>query len=165
MTYRQGNINDLPQLKKLALTSWSRFKADLTEENWLLLKNSLKDDKTYTELLLKATCFVCENNAAEIIGMGFLVPHGNPTEIYDSSWCYIRFLTVDPNYSGKGIGKCLTKKCIQLAIDNNEKTIALHTSELMHNAMHIYESNGFKIVRELEPRLGKRYWLYTLEIG
>src|SRR5438105_6558724 len=117
MTYRKGNINDLSSLKKLALKSWGKFQHELTPANWQKLKGSLADDKTYTELLAKSYCLVCVNDVAEIIGMSFLVPHGNPTEIYKGSWCYLRFVTVDPNYSGQGIGKELTNKCIQYAKD------------------------------------------------
>jgi ribosomal protein S18 acetylase RimI-like enzyme len=72
---------------------------------------------------------------------------------------------VDPDYQGKGIAKMLTKKCIEHAIVLKEKTIALHTSEMMHAARHIYESAGFTILKEIEPRLGKRYWIYTLALN
>lgn len=36
--------------------------------------------------------------------------------------------------------------------------------EIMNNARHIYESLGFKIVREIDQRLGKRYWLCKLDL-
>ena len=117
------------------------------------------------DLFKKAYCLVCENNDAEIIGMAFLVPSGNPTEIYDRSWCSIRLISGHPDYGGKGIGRHLTEKCIEVAKNNNEQTIALHTSEIMNKARHIYESLGFKVFREIEPRLGKKYWLYKLEIN
>jgi len=119
----------------------------------------------YASLLEDSYCLVCENDTFEIIGMSFLVPHGNPTELYDEKWCYIRFVSVDPEYEGKGIGKQLTSRCIQTAKDNNEQTIALHTSEMMDKARHIYESLGFKILKEIAPRLGKKYWLYTLDLS
>jgi GNAT superfamily N-acetyltransferase len=35
----------------------------------------------------------------------------------------------------------------------------------MYVARHIYESLGFEIVKELKPRLGKKYWLYKLELN
>jgi len=93
------------------------------------------------------------------------VPNGNPTDIYLTEWCYIRFVSVDPDFRGKGIGKKLTNLCIEKAKENGEQTIALHTSELMDDARHIYESLGFEIVKEIAPRLGKRYWLYKLELN
>ena len=164
LTYRKGTRNDLNALKKLAVKSWEQFKPNLTNENWEKLYNSLTDERTYTELLEKSHCIVCTTDKDEIIGMAFLVPKGNPTEIYDSEWCYIRFLTVDPDFGGQGIGRKLTTNCIDTAKQHNEKAIALHTSELMDNARRIYESLGFEIVREIDQRLGKRYWLYKLDL-
>jgi len=54
--------------------------------------------------------------------------------------------------------------CIDFARSSDEKTVALHTSEYMNAARHIYESLGFRQIRELEPRYGKRYWIYKLEL-
>ena len=34
----------------------------------------------------------------------------------------------------------------------------------MGSARHIYEKMGFEILKEIEPRLGVKYWLYTLEL-
>jgi ribosomal protein S18 acetylase RimI-like enzyme len=70
---------------------------------------------------------------------------------------------VDPAYRGQGIAKTLTKMCIDHARYNNEKTIALHTSEFMGPARHIYESMGFKVQYEI-PLFGKRYWIYKLDL-
>jgi ribosomal protein S18 acetylase RimI-like enzyme len=163
MKYRKGTVYDLPDLKKLVLKTWRQFQPELTPENWQKLETGLSDDKTYTELLKSAYCIVCEHHD-EIIGMAFLVPKGNATPIFDETWCSIRFVTVDTTFSGQGIGRRLTELCIQHAKDNNEQTIALHTSEMMNQARHIYESLGFKILKEIDERFGKKYWLYTLEL-
>ena len=165
ITIRQATYNDLKDLKDLAIKSWGQFQPNLTVENWQKLQNSLTDDKTYKELLDKSHSIVATNDRDEIIGMAFLVPNGNPTEIYDKEWCYIRFVTVDPNYGGQGIGRKLTNLCIDKARKCNEKIIALHTSEMMDTARHIYESLGFKILKEIDQRLGKRYWLYKLDLN
>ncbi len=39
---------------------------------------------------------------------------------------------------------------------NNEGIIALHTSEFMNTARHIYEKMGFKAVKELAPHYVKK---------
>jgi ribosomal protein S18 acetylase RimI-like enzyme len=165
MNYRNGRINDLNAIKKLAIKTWSEFKSELTNENWQELYKTLTNDQTYIDLIEKSYFVVCESLNKEIIGMSFLVPKGNPTEIYDESWCYIRFVTVDPEFGGNGIGKKLTEICVEFAKQNDEKIVALHTSEMMNKAIHIYEKLGFKILREIEPRLGKKYWLFTLNIA
>jgi ribosomal protein S18 acetylase RimI-like enzyme len=164
LTYRQGSINDLKELKNLIVKSWSQFQSKLTSDNWTKLYKSLTDDNTYIELLNKSNCIVCTSDRGNIVGIAFLVPSGNPTDIYDKDWSYIRFVSVDPDFGGQGIGRNLTTLCIETARQNKEKTIALHTSELMDKARHIYEKLGFTILREIDQRLGRRYWLYKLDL-
>lgn len=164
MNYIQGNIEDLHNLKELAINSWQQFQKELTDENWLALKSKISNNRTFIDLLATSHCFICETEHKEIVGMAFIVPSGKQHDIFKKEWSIIRFVTVNPAFGGQGIGKKLTELCIEHAKHTGEKTIALHTSEMMHSARHIYESNGFKILKEIEPRLGKRYWLYTLEI-
>ena len=71
---------------------------------------------------------------------------------------------VNPDFKGQGIAKTLTRMCLDFARENKEEVIALHTSEFMDAARHLYESFGFRQTKELEPRLGKRYWLYQLDM-
>ena len=163
LQYRQGSIDDLGNLKNLAIKSWGQYQGELTGENWIKLYNSITDDKTYTELLNKSNCIVCTGQD-KIIGMAFLVPSGNPTDICDKEWSYIRFVSVDPEFAGKGIGRKLMIMCIERARKNGENIIALHTSELMDKARHLYEALGFTILKEINQRYGKRYWLYKLDL-
>ena len=164
LTFRKGNIDDVNNLKQLAINSWRQYKTSLTHEHWKILFDSIQDIKTYKSLLENSDCFVCLASQNKIIGMAFLVSSGSPTEIYDKEWSYIRFVSVEPAFSGKGIGRKLMKMCIDLAKSNNEKTVALHSSEFMDNARHLYETLGFKILKEIDQRLGKRYWLYKLDL-
>ncbi|WP_338360067.1 GNAT family N-acetyltransferase [Yeosuana marina] len=164
LSYRTGKPKDLIHLKKLAILSWGHYKKELTPENWTKLSAILNDDNNYQTLLDQSHTVVCETEDKEIIGMAYIVLSGNPTEIYDKNWSYIRFLSVHPNYEGQGIGRKLTKQCIDIAKANNEKHIALHTSIMMKKARQLYESLGFEILREIEPRLGKKYWLYLLNL-
>ena len=161
--YRTASIKDKEQVKQLGLISYGQFANVLTPDNLEKLKSGIANDERWIELLSKAKSFVCEHEN-KIIGMAFILPHGNPWDIFKAEWCYIRMVGVDPKYGGKGIAKTLTNMCIDHAKQSGEKTIALHTSEFMDAARHIYESLGFKILQEIEPRFGKKYWLYTLEL-
>jgi ribosomal protein S18 acetylase RimI-like enzyme len=111
-----------------------------------------------------STCFLCESNK-EIIGMAFLVSKGHPTSIFKSEWSYLRMVGVKPKFGGHGIAKKLTQMCIDLAKETNEQYIALHTSEFMDAARHIYENFGFKQIRELDLQYGKRYWIYLMDLS
>lgn len=164
LLYRNGSLDDLRQIKELAILSYSHYSTVLTQDNWLILNRFINDEKSWLEIISRSESIVCLDEDT-VVGMAFLFPHGNPTDIYLKEWCYIRMVGVHPAYTGQGIGRELTKLCIQQARNLNEKTIALHTSEFMDAARHIYESFGFKVLKELPERLGKRYWLYTLDIS
>ncbi|MGC4037396.1 MAG: GNAT family N-acetyltransferase [Chitinophagaceae bacterium] len=161
--YRNATQDDVQSLKALGIASYGQFAPLLTTDNQEKLFNFLNNENGWKELIQLSQSFICTQNDI-VIGMAFLIPHGNPTDIYPIEWCYIRMVGVHPEYSGKGIGKTLTRMCIDKAKELNEKIVGLHTSEFMDSARHIYEGLGFTIVKEIPPRYGKKYWLYKLNI-
>lgn len=164
ISYRIGTINDLDQLQELSIIANGQFQSALTPDNWEIFNGNLQDKQKLIDLLKIANCFVCIEND-KIIGVAYLIPSGNPTDLFKSDWSYIRKVAVNPKNRGQGIAKSLTQMCIDFAKQNNEKTIALHTSEFMDAARHIYESIGFKVLKEIPPIFGKKYWLYTLDLN
>ncbi len=162
-TYRSAGIKDKTELQELAIVSYSPYATLMTAEHANTLTTNLKNEEKMTDLINNSKCFVCIHQN-QIIGMAFIVPHGNPWQVFQAEWSYIRMVGVHPDYRGKGIAKKLTQMCITFAKDTHEKTIALHTSEFMDAARHIYENLGFKKVKEIDPIFGKRYWLYLLEM-
>ena len=159
--YREGSIKDKAQLKELGIISYGQYSDILVKEHWQTLNGFLHDEDKLVDLINKSKFFVCLDKD-EIIGMAYIVPSGNPWDIFKAEWSYIRMVGVNPKYQGHGIAKALTAMCINYAKQTNETTIALHTSEFMDAARHIYEKLGFKMLQEIEPRFGKKYWLYTL---
>jgi ribosomal protein S18 acetylase RimI-like enzyme len=127
------------------------------------MKTNIASDDTWKLIDNTSTGFVCKR-AGQTIAMSFLVSSGNPWRFFDKDWSYIRMLGVLPEYRGQGIGKKLTNICLDLARQRGEKTIALHTSDFMDDARHIYESMGFKILREVDSNYGRKYWLYTMAL-
>jgi ribosomal protein S18 acetylase RimI-like enzyme len=163
LVYREGSLADREQVKALGLLSYGQFSEILGEEGWTKMKNGISDDDRWIGLLRDSKSFICLAND-KIVGMAFIVPSGNPWQVFEAGWSYIRMVGVDPEFRGKGIAKELTRRCIEHAKTSGEKIIALHTSEFMDTARHIYESLGFKVLREIDPLFGKRYWLYLLEL-
>jgi ribosomal protein S18 acetylase RimI-like enzyme len=161
--WREGSIEDKEQLMKLARISYGEYSTILTPENWTKLNDFFYNDDKWAELISKSKSYVCIDKD-KIIGMAFLIPSGNPWDIFKAEWSYIRMVGVNSTYQGRGIAKALTKMCIDYARETKEKTIALHTSEFMDAARHIYERLGFKKFQEIEPRLGKKYWLYLFDL-
>lgn len=161
--YRQAEIADKDALKELGWLSYGRYSQYMTQENAEKLKTNMYSDAVWGSILSTAKGFICEYQN-KIIGMAFLIASGNPWDVFKSEWSYIRMVGVDPNFEGYGIATRLMKQCIDYAVSINETTIALHTSEKMNAARHIYEKLGFKILQEIEPRLGIKYWLYSLTL-
>ena len=164
LKFRLGKLEDIKQLRAIALLSYGAFEKELTPENWDKFHKNLDSEDFYTKILQIAKCFVCEIDD-KIVGVAYFVPSGNPTAIFESDWSYLRMVGVHPDYQGHGIGVQLTQHCIEYAIQTNEQIIALHTSEFMDAARHVYEKLGFKKIKELEPLFGKKYWLYHMALG
>jgi ribosomal protein S18 acetylase RimI-like enzyme len=163
LKYRTGSIADLPQLKALWRIAYSQFSKVLKPDKWAIMEKNQKNDDYLTALINKSVVFVCTHNNL-IVGMAYLMPHGNPTDVYPADWCYIRMLGVHPDYRRKGIARALTQLCIDQAIRTSEHTIALHTSEMMAPAVHMYEQLGFKRLHEIPNPFGVVYWLYSLDL-
>ena len=161
--YRTATAKDNPQLKQLGIDSYTTLFSMLTEENQTVMLNFLHDDEKVKKLMEQSHCFVCECNNT-IVGMAYFIPHGNAWDVFPDEWSYIRMVGVHPAYQGRGIARKLMEMCIAKGKETSEKIIALHTSEIMNAARYVYESLGFTILREIEPRFGVKYWLYTLEL-
>jgi len=164
LSFRTGTIGDADKLQDLHIAAYEQFQSALTPDNWTIFSRNHQDRQRFIDLLKIAKCFVCLDSD-KIIGVAYIIPSGNPTDLFKNDWSYIRMVGVNPKYRGQGIAKTLTKMCIDHATQNNEKTIALHTSEFMDAARHIYQSLGFKVLKEIPPLFGKKYWLYTLDLN
>lgn len=161
--YRRGTGKDVSSLAALGLASYGQHRSVLSDEAWLKMSGTVGDPGTYSALLKIATCFVCEKGN-RVIGMAFLIPSGNPVAFFEAEWAYIRLVGVHPQFESLGIGRKLTRMCIELAKASGEKLLVLHTSEFQNAARHIYESMGFEKMKTLEPIYNKKYWLYGLKL-
>lgn len=159
-TYRAAVSEDQSALKDLCLISYGRYK-ELLGENWKGMEANILNDTMYEKLLQSSSGFVCEKGN-ELAGMVFLIPSGNPTELFAADCCYIRLLGVDPAHKGNGIGRNLMQMCIDAARKAGEKTMLLHTAEFQNTARNMYEQMGFELQREVGPFYGKTYFLYRL---
>ncbi len=161
--YRAATLADIPALKLLALDAYGSHAPHLTPENLTTLQNAVSVDAMWEDLIKKSASFLCIHDS-DIVGMAFLVPSGNPWDIYPANWSYLRMVGVAPDFMRNGIARKLTIQCIEAARGMGEHTIALHTSEIMEAARKLYESLGFCMRYEIPNRFGLRYWVYTLQL-
>ncbi|MGM5470444.1 GNAT family N-acetyltransferase [Flavobacteriaceae bacterium LMO-SS05] len=66
-----------------------------------------------------------------------------------------RLLAVDPKERGKGIGKLLSKECINRAKKLNQNQLFIHSTESMKIAWGMYERLGFSRYSEIDFTQGK----------
>lgn len=62
----------------------------------------------------------------------------------------IRLLAVHPETRGSGLGKALTRACIDRAVENGHDQVILHTTKAMSVAWKMYEKMGFIRAAELD---------------
>jgi ribosomal protein S18 acetylase RimI-like enzyme len=164
MIYRTAVPADIPALRTLGLASYGTLRNHLTADNWKKMESVLLSEDTYTTLVNACFAFICEEET-QLLGMAFLVPSGNPTKIYSDDTSYIRMVGVHPDAGGKGIAQSLTRLCMEKAKELGEKTIMLHSAEVMYTARHVYEKLGFKKMHLLDEHYGLEYWLYRYNMN
>lgn len=148
------------EMRVLALAAYGTHFHKLSAEGAIAMEQAISKDESWEVLLSNSHCFLAEDEG-RIVGTAFLIPSGNPWRFFEADWAYIRMVGVLPEYEGRGIGRELTCMCIGRAQLLNEQTIALHTSEFMDAARHLYESLGFEKLKEIEAQWDRRYWIYT----
>ncbi|GAA4468078.1 hypothetical protein GCM10023093_25000 [Nemorincola caseinilytica] len=163
LTYRAATLADIEQLKQLGILAYGQYAGLLSPDGWEKMRTGINNDEMWLGLLQRSRSFLCTHGDT-IAGMAFLMPSGNPWDVYPADWSYIRMVGVHPQYVGRGIARTLTQQCIDHARSSGEHTIALHTSEVMNAARHIYESMGFTMLREIATRFDIRYWLFTMPL-
>ena len=105
----------------------SNLSPEQTEFTWKrLIKN---EQKMYG--------FVAENESGVI---GFTHCLFRPSTWTETDYCYLEDLFVDPNIRGKGVGRALINRVIELAKEKNSKRVYWTTQEFNKTARVLYDS-------------------------
>jgi hypothetical protein len=100
LNYRLAKEADTAAISAFSIESYGPFERVLTEEHRAKMKHSMTNLSILEELMNMATTFVCEAGSA-LAGVVWLVPSGNPTDIYPANRAYIRRLGVHTAYRGR----------------------------------------------------------------
>ena len=105
----------------------STISSEQTELTWKRLINNE----------LKMFGFVAESEEGVI---GFTHCLFRPSTWTETDYCYLEDLFVDPSIRGKGVGRALMSKVVELAKEKNSKRVYWTTQEFNKTARVLYDS-------------------------
>ncbi len=112
---------------------------------------------------------VAEQNNA-IVGSVMLYPAGTVFTFPDGDtftllWPEVRLLAVAPAARGQGIGAALMGECVRRARRDEAQFLTLHTNDIMHSAIRLYERMGFKHDRSLDFVVDEQLTIKGYKLG
>ncbi|MFT5593787.1 MAG: ribosomal protein S18 acetylase RimI-like enzyme [Oceanicoccus sp.] len=159
--FRKYIDDDSRKINALALLSFTHFKPHYND--WDSFSRALNK---FSELSNVAEIIVATNSDDTIIGAVAYVPANvTKADYFPKDTPIIRMLVVHPDYRGKGIGKSLSEACVNRAIRDSCKSIALHTSAIMTVALPMYLNMGFVKHSEAPDIFGVKYSVYVKDIA
>lgn len=104
----------------------------------------------------------------EVLGAVTYVPGPDSAsaEFTDPAAAGMRFLAVDPEVHGRGVGAALTRACLARARQDGRERLVLHSTAWMVTAVRLYERLGFRRAVELDwtPEPGVTLLGYAYEL-
>ena len=131
LTIRAIEEKDKDQWLKLWAGYLEFYKSTISSEQTELTWKRLINNE------LKMFGFVAESEEGVI---GFTHCLFRPSTWTETDYCYLEDLFVDPNIRGKGIGRALMEKVIELAKEKNSKRVYWTTQEFNKTARILYDS-------------------------
>jgi ribosomal protein S18 acetylase RimI-like enzyme len=158
---REALPSEYAAIDALAIDAWQVLKPGYDPNAWAPLLESL--GRT-SRLALDGTLLVAFGEDRVCGAVTYMPPgRSNPT-IFPEGWPSIRMLIVHPDRRGHGLGKRLTRACIDRARNDGATHIGLHTSVIMRVAEPMYLRMGFVRDAELPPIAGAPYARYALRL-
>jgi len=131
LTIRAIEEKDKSQWLKLWAGYLEFYKSTISPEQTELTWKRLINNE------MKMFGFVAENEEGVI---GFTHCLFRPSTWTETDYCYLEDLFVDSNIRGKGVGRALMEKVIELAKEENSKRVYWTTQEFNKTARVLYDS-------------------------
>jgi GNAT superfamily N-acetyltransferase len=131
LTIRAIEEKDKSQWLKLWAGYLDFYKSTISPEQTELTWKRLINNE------LKMFGFVAEDDNGV---MGFTHCLFRPSTWTETDYCYLEDLFVDPNIRGKGVGRALMEKVVELAKEKKSKRVYWTTQEFNKTARVLYDS-------------------------
>lgn len=149
-----ATILDIPQIQKIAETTWPIAFANILSESQLeyMIKMMYNTDVLTSQI--KGEEIIYWLAASEKVVQGFMAfEPQHPTQ----SQVKIHKLYILPTAQGKGIGRKLIKKLVSFGHANQFENITLNVNKNNHPATNFYKRQGFKKIKEEVIPIGEGY--------
>jgi len=161
MNFREGNVNDLPKLKKMYGEIVTRMR-----ENDISIWNETYPYETFSDDIRNNRLYVLTENENDIVA-SFVLCVSNDGESFvewespNSTALYLDRFGVNVNYSRRGFGGKMLEYAIELAREKKANYLRLFVVDINKPATDLYLKNGFKQVEGLyEERIDDHLVLY-----
>ena len=156
---RDATLNEFPEIGELMVNVYSQLEGFPTKNEQPNYYKMLANIGSLTENP-KTKLLIAISSSGKIGGgvvyfgdMKYYGSGGTATREKNASG--FRLLAVDPATRGQGIGKLLTKACIQMAKDEKQNQMIIHSTKAMQIAWKMYENMGFKRSKDLDFMQGE----------
>jgi ribosomal protein S18 acetylase RimI-like enzyme len=154
--------DEYPALGELTVAAYHSLQADMPHQD--VYDGVLRDVARRADASL---VLVAVTPAGELLGGVTYV--GGPDNPYSEELregeAGIRMLAVHPGRQGRGVGRALTRACVDRACAEGRAAVILHTGTWMPVAIRLYESLGFarQPERDFSPAPGVALIAYSLD--
>lgn len=137
-------------LKELTKVSWNTFYESYKDNNdpnnfRTFLDNKFNEERLLEELLNPNCHFYFLYDNSTLVGY-FKLNEGNAqTEAFDEKTIELERIYVLKEFQGKGYGKMMIQKSIEISRDRNADFLWLGVWKINENAVRFYQREGFEI--------------------
>lgn len=156
---RDARPSDSEAINQLCVEAYVEFRPTIGERNWQRLRETLS---RASHLSNEGELIVAEDSSG-ILGVVLYIPPAHDQRVRSRS-AWLQTLAVAPLHRGKGIGRRLTRECIERARKDAADAIGLTTAEMMTVARPMYERMGFMKESDLGDKFGVKHARYILRL-
>lgn len=160
MRLRDFERPDTQRINELAVIAFEQFEDAYTDWPVFRSKISMMSGLDGTGEIIVA------ERGAEIVGaVAYIGPGKEKASFFRAEWPVMRMLVVAPEARGQGVGRALAEECLARARRDGADCFALHTSELMHVALPMYQRMGFRRIAPAPDIHGVNYSVYRKDLN
>ncbi|MCG7380875.1 GNAT family N-acetyltransferase [Paenibacillus sp. ACRSA] len=151
---REATPEDLHLLEAVLLDAYSQYEQELPHDVWIAYKASIVEAIEQSSTVAKLVAVL----DGEVVGSVFVyasseTAYGRPELGIHSP--VIRLLGVTSKARGRGVATALIRASAQFARERGAHTLHLHTSDMMGEAIRLYERLGFERAHDKEFTIGQ----------